>query len=106
MRWLQLSCIVFIPAAGVVAPVRICDQAVLISFSTAPALGTPTIIVEYASSSVKYSVPGGYCFRNDALVATDLRIGVSPPKGTTGPDWNSSDVDHFMNSHSASLLAE
>ena len=43
---LQVSCIVFIPCAGVMAPVMICSHTVLISFSTAPALGTPTISVE------------------------------------------------------------
>jgi hypothetical protein len=43
---LQLSCMAFIPAAGVLDPLRICCQAVLISVSTAPALGTPTIMVE------------------------------------------------------------
>ena len=41
-----LACMLFMPASGAMAPVRICSQTVEISFSTALPFGTPTIIVE------------------------------------------------------------
>ena len=59
ISWLQLFSMACMPSAGLTAPVRICSQAVLISFSTALPFGTPTIMVEYDNSSVKFSHPDG-----------------------------------------------
>src|ERR1700677_1524750 len=102
MSWLQLSCIVAMPAAGLTDPVRICSQTVLISFSTALPFGTPTIIVEYASSLMKLSAPGG--MPAAATLAAELRIGMPPEKASTLVCWKSSEMLNLMNSHSAFLF--
>ena len=55
---------------------------------------------------MKYSVPGGHCFKKDWLVAIDRRMGTPPVNGTNGPVANWSVVVHLMYSHKASLFLE